>query len=384
MTTHGVDPRDAADAARGPRRKPFTADGVDLKTWKLASLPYLVWAPIGKTPAERELIRALKNVAKKADEIVIATDFDREGELIGSDAAALVREVNKKAPIKRARFSAITKDEIERAFAELVRGRRLPRAGRRVAPGHRPRVGRRAHALPDHGQVRRLRQRASRPAACRRRRSRSIVEREREREAFVPEDVLDREGRVPLARRRRRSSRPGTRPSRFKSAEADAKRVMDAVAGATQRHGHRGREEAPQGHAAHAVQHDLASGRGRRRGPHARRARCASPSRSTWTASSATRASTTPSTRRPSTSAASCDALAERAGVPRARARASCRGAAASPRAAPRRRPTTRRSTPPARPIPTSSSPRSGSSTTSSRAASWRRSRTPRSSRARR
>ena len=103
-----------------PKKKPFTADGVDLKTWKLASLPYLVWAPIGKTPAERELIRALKSVAKKADEIVIATDFDREGELIGSDAAALVREVNKKAPIKRARFSAITKDEIERAFAELV------------------------------------------------------------------------------------------------------------------------------------------------------------------------------------------------------------------------------------------------------------------------
>ena len=79
-----------------------------------------MWAPVGKTPAERELIRSLKSVAKKADEIVIATDFDREGELIGSDAAALVRDVNKKAPIKRARFSAITKDEVERAFAELV------------------------------------------------------------------------------------------------------------------------------------------------------------------------------------------------------------------------------------------------------------------------
>ena len=102
------------------RKKPFTADGIDLKAWKLAALPYLVWAPVGKVPAERELIRALKNVAKKADEIVIATDFDREGELIGSDAAAIARDVNKKAPIKRARFSAITKDEVERAFEELV------------------------------------------------------------------------------------------------------------------------------------------------------------------------------------------------------------------------------------------------------------------------
>ena len=103
------------------RKKPFTVDGIDLKTWKLASLPYLVWAPVGKMPAEKELIRSLKNAAKKADDVVIATDFDREGELIGSDAAALVRDVNKKAPITRARFSAITKDEIERAFAELVR-----------------------------------------------------------------------------------------------------------------------------------------------------------------------------------------------------------------------------------------------------------------------
>ena len=103
-----------------PKKKPFTTDGVDLKGWKLAALPYLVWAPIGKTPAERELIRALKSAARKADEIVIATDFDREGELIGSDAAALVREVNKKAPIKRARFSALTKGEVVRAFEELV------------------------------------------------------------------------------------------------------------------------------------------------------------------------------------------------------------------------------------------------------------------------
>lgn len=102
------------------RRKPFTPGGVDLKTWKLPALPYLVWAPVGKTPAEKELIRALKNLAKKADEIIIATDFDREGELIGSDARGLVREVNASAPIARARFSAITREEIERAFSELA------------------------------------------------------------------------------------------------------------------------------------------------------------------------------------------------------------------------------------------------------------------------
>ncbi len=103
-----------------PKRKPFSVDGVDLKTWKQASLPYLVWAPVGKTPAEREIIRALKSLAKRADEIIIATDFDREGELIGSDARSIVQSVNKSAPVFRARYSAITKEEIERAFSGLT------------------------------------------------------------------------------------------------------------------------------------------------------------------------------------------------------------------------------------------------------------------------
>ncbi len=101
------------------RSKPFTADGLDLKTWKLQSLPFLVWAPVGKSAAEKEIVRALKNLAKKADEIIIATDFDREGELIGADARGVMQESNKTAPVYRARFSAITKDEIERAFTEL-------------------------------------------------------------------------------------------------------------------------------------------------------------------------------------------------------------------------------------------------------------------------
>ena len=39
-----------------PKKKPFTVDGVDLKGWKQAALPFLVWAPVGKIPAEREII----------------------------------------------------------------------------------------------------------------------------------------------------------------------------------------------------------------------------------------------------------------------------------------------------------------------------------------
>ncbi|MBR5259703.1 MAG: DNA topoisomerase I [Eggerthellaceae bacterium] len=102
------------------KKKPFSEDGVDLKGWKMEALPYLVYAPIEKLPKEKDIIRSLKNLAKKADSIIIATDFDREGELIGADALACCREVNETAPVSRARYSAFTKAEITHAFANLV------------------------------------------------------------------------------------------------------------------------------------------------------------------------------------------------------------------------------------------------------------------------
>lgn len=102
------------------KKKPFTEDGVELKTWKMEALPYLVYAPIEKLPKEKDIIRSLKNLAKKADSIVIATDFDREGELIGSDALMCIQDVNKTAPVSRARYSAFTKEEITHAFNNLV------------------------------------------------------------------------------------------------------------------------------------------------------------------------------------------------------------------------------------------------------------------------
>ena len=118
-----VMPADVPDGlARPPfkKKKPFLEDGVDIKGWKVPSLPYLVWAPIEKLPAEKGIIRALKNLAKKADSVVIGTDFDREGELIGSDALRQILDVNPDVPVSRARYSAFTKGEIDHAFANLV------------------------------------------------------------------------------------------------------------------------------------------------------------------------------------------------------------------------------------------------------------------------
>lgn len=116
-------PADVPDGLPRPpfkKKKPFMVDGVDIKGWKVPSLPYLVWAPVVKLPAEKGIIRSLKNLAKKADSVVIGTDFDREGELIGSDALAQVLEVNPHLSVTRARYSAYTKGEIDHAFANLV------------------------------------------------------------------------------------------------------------------------------------------------------------------------------------------------------------------------------------------------------------------------
>ncbi len=102
------------------KKKPFTVDGVDLKGWKMEALPYLVYSPIVKLPKEKEIIRSLKNLAKKSDVIIIATDYDREGELIGKDAMNQCLEVNTEAQIYRARYSSFTKQEITESFNNLV------------------------------------------------------------------------------------------------------------------------------------------------------------------------------------------------------------------------------------------------------------------------
>ena len=53
------------------------------------------------------------------DEIVVATDFDREGELIGLEAVRIVREASPSATVRRARFSALTRPELLASFNEL-------------------------------------------------------------------------------------------------------------------------------------------------------------------------------------------------------------------------------------------------------------------------
>ncbi len=169
------------------RRKPFLKDGIDIKGWKVQSLPYLVWAPIQKMPAEKGIIRALKNLAKKADAIIIGTDFDREGELIGSDALRQMRQVASDTPVSRARYSAFTKGEIDHAFANLVElDQDLADAGesRQYIDLIWGAVLTRYLTMARYGGFGNVRSagRVQTPTLA------LVVERERERLAFVPED----------------------------------------------------------------------------------------------------------------------------------------------------------------------------------------------------
>ncbi len=67
----------------------------------------------------KNIAAALKELVHGKDRVIIATDFDREGELIGVEALNLLREVRDDLEVKRARFSALTKADVEAAFGNL-------------------------------------------------------------------------------------------------------------------------------------------------------------------------------------------------------------------------------------------------------------------------
>ncbi|MFB6087377.1 MAG: DNA topoisomerase I, partial [Haloarculaceae archaeon] len=61
-------------------------------------------------------VAALRRLSRDADRVTIATDYDREGELIGKEAYELVTEANPDVPVDRVRFSSITEREVTDAF----------------------------------------------------------------------------------------------------------------------------------------------------------------------------------------------------------------------------------------------------------------------------
>jgi DNA topoisomerase-1 len=84
--------------------------------WQKVDCKELIRAEIVVRPLQEKIIAALRSLGKKADRITVATDYDREGELIGVEALKIAQEANSKLVADRVRYSAIVKDEILKAF----------------------------------------------------------------------------------------------------------------------------------------------------------------------------------------------------------------------------------------------------------------------------
>ncbi len=204
--------------------------------WKLEDLAELVQADVLKAPAEKGIIRSVAKLAKEAGDVIIATDFDREGELIGADVRDIVVKANPKVPVSRVRFSAITKGEIDRAFAEPgVISEDLAQAGeaRQDIDLVWGAVLTRYLTLANQLITRRPYGDVLSAGRVQTPTLKILVDRERERQAFVPEAYWTVRGAFRKdAEAGAAEFSAGHATDRFTS-EATARAAMDAVAKAT-------------------------------------------------------------------------------------------------------------------------------------------------------
>jgi DNA topoisomerase I len=102
---HVRDLPDRASDVPKEQRKRFGALGVDVEK---GFEPYYV-----VDPGKKKVVTELKKHLKEADELLLATDEDREGEAI---AWHLVEVLKPKVPVRRMVFHEITREAIERAL----------------------------------------------------------------------------------------------------------------------------------------------------------------------------------------------------------------------------------------------------------------------------
>lgn len=91
------------------------------RRWQTNPPQELITVEPCKDVSEKGIADAIKVLVKHNPDLIVATDFDREGELIGVEALDLSKKYNQAlSKIKRARFSAITESEIQKAFTDLL------------------------------------------------------------------------------------------------------------------------------------------------------------------------------------------------------------------------------------------------------------------------
>ncbi len=90
----------------------------ELHNWEMVGAKELVYATPEKRVTAKNIVATLRQLSDDAEEVIIATDFDREGELIGLETVELLDLKN--ARVRRSRFSALTRGEIDQAFSNLT------------------------------------------------------------------------------------------------------------------------------------------------------------------------------------------------------------------------------------------------------------------------
>ena len=90
------------------------------RDWRTTDLDALIDTEPIRRESPPALHDALRQFADTIDEVVLATDYDREGELIGIEALETLRERRPDLPARRARFSSMAAGEVRRAFAAVV------------------------------------------------------------------------------------------------------------------------------------------------------------------------------------------------------------------------------------------------------------------------
>ncbi len=89
----------------------------EYNNWQKTDLKELIHADIHTSPTHANIVTALRKLGKDAKHLTIATDYDREGELIGVEALKVIQKVNPGVSSDRVHYSTITPAEIKKAFA---------------------------------------------------------------------------------------------------------------------------------------------------------------------------------------------------------------------------------------------------------------------------
>lgn len=88
--------------------------------WKDVPYKSLLHAEIVKETTSKNIAKLLKSLGKEVDQVTVATDYDREGELIGMESLEFIKDENPNIEINRAKYSAITPQDINQAFSNLT------------------------------------------------------------------------------------------------------------------------------------------------------------------------------------------------------------------------------------------------------------------------